>query len=162
FGSDDIRLGALTRWRDVLTQSELSTHHPLLVEAIGHTAHYQIRNRGTVGGSCAHADPSAEMPAIAVTCEAEFEIASVRGRRVVPAADFFVSVLTPALEPDELLVSIRLPSWKPGRRHAFQEFARRRGDFAMAGCAVFWDEEDGRCVKPHIGVFGVADVPLRV
>ena len=157
-----IKLGALTRWCDVLKNRKLAVQHPLLVEAIGHTAHYQIRNRGTVGGSCSHADPSAEMPAVAVACEAQFEIKSLRGTRIVPADEFFVSVLTTALEADELLVSIRLPAWPPARRYAFQEFSRRTGDFAMAGCIVFWDDEDGRCANPHVGVFGVADTPLRI
>jgi len=162
FDSGYIKLGALTRWCDVLKNRKLAVQHPLLVEAIGHTAHYQIRNRGTVGGSCSHADPSAEMPAVAVACEAQFEIKSLRGTRIVPADEFFVSVLTTAIEADELLVSIRLPAWPPARRYAFQEFSRRTGDFAMAGCIVFWDDEDGRCANPHVGVFGVADTPLRI
>jgi carbon-monoxide dehydrogenase medium subunit len=161
-GPRGIRFGALTRWCDVLGHPQLATQHPLLVEAIGHVAHYQIRNRGTLGGSCSHADPSAEMPAIAVICEAQFEIASRRGVRHVPAEEFFVGVLTTSLEPDELLTAIRLPHWPAGRRYGFQEFARRTGDFAIAGCAVFWDERDGRCVDPHVGAFGVADTPLRL
>lgn len=161
-GPQGIRLGALTRWCDVLNHPPLAAHHPLLAEAIGHVAHYQIRNRGTVGGSCCHADPSAEMPAIAVTCEAEFEIASQRGTRVVPAQEFFRGILTTALASDELLTAIRLPHWPAGRRYAFQEFARRTGDFAIAGCALFWDEDGGRCIDPHVGVFGVADTPLRL
>jgi carbon-monoxide dehydrogenase medium subunit len=161
-GPQGIRLGALTRWCDVLSHPQLVAHHPLLVEAIGHVAHYQIRNRGTVGGSCCHADPSAEMPAVAVTCEAQFEIASRRGTRVVPAAEFFQGILTTALEPDELLTAVLLPHWPAGRRYAFQEFARRTGDFAIAGCTLFWDEDGGRCINPHVGVFGVADTPLRL
>jgi carbon-monoxide dehydrogenase medium subunit len=161
-GPQGVRLGALTRWCDVLSHPQLAAHHPLLVEAIGHVAHYQIRNRGTVGGSCCHADPSAEMPAVAVTCEAQFEIASRRGNRVVPAEEFFQGILTTALEPDELVTAIRLPPWPAGRRYAFEEFARRTGDFAIAGCALFWDEEGGRCIDPHVGVFGVADTALRL
>jgi aerobic carbon-monoxide dehydrogenase medium subunit len=161
-GPQGIRLGALTRWCDVLNHPQLAAHHPLLVEATGHVAHYQIRNRGTVGGSCCHADPSAEMPAVAVTCEAQFEIASRRGTRVVPAEDFFKGILTTALEPDELLTAIRLPHWPAGRRYAFQEFVRRTGDFAIAGCTLFWDEYGGRCINPHVGVFGVAETPLRL
>jgi carbon-monoxide dehydrogenase medium subunit len=157
-----IRIGALTRWCDILNHPQLAAHHPLLVEAIGHVAHYQIRNRGTVGGSCAHADPSAEMPAVAVTCEAQFEIASLRGTRIVPAEEFFLGILTTTLEPDELLIAIRLPPWPAGRRYAFQEFARRTGDFAIAGCALFWDQDGDRCINPHVGVFGVADTALRL
>lgn len=157
-----IRIGALTRWRDVLCNPDLARHHPLLVEAIKHTAHYQIRNRGTVGGSCCHADPAAEMPAVAVTCDAEMELVSIRGSRRVPAAGFFLGILTTAIEPDEILAAIHLPVFKPERRFGFQELARRKGDFALVGCAVFWDELDGVCDKPHVGVFGVSDTAQRM
>jgi carbon-monoxide dehydrogenase medium subunit len=159
---DVIRIGALTRWCDILSDARLEQYQPLLVEAVRHTAHYQIRNRGTVGGSCCHADPSAEMPAIALTCEAEFEVLSQRGRRIIPAHDFFAGAFTTALAPDELLLSIRLPPWPSARRHGFRELARRQGDFAIAGCALFYDQERGYCRDPHVGVFGVADTPLRV
>jgi carbon-monoxide dehydrogenase medium subunit len=162
FHSDHVKIGALTRWCDVLNDPELRTRHPLLVEAISHTAHYQIRNRGTVGGSCAHADPAAEMPAIAVTCDAELEVISVRGTRVIAASDFFAGVLTTTLESDELLVAVRLPTWPVARRFGFQEFARRTGDFAIAGCAVFWDDVEGRCSNTHVGVFGVGETPVRL
>lgn len=162
FQPDYVKIGALTRWCDVLNHPELRARHPLLVEAISHTAHYQIRNRGTVGGSCAHADPAAEMPAIAVTCDAEFEVVSTRGTRIIAASDFFAGVLTTTLEPDELLVAIRLPTWPAARRFGFQEFARRTGDFAIAGCAVFWDDVQGRCSNTHVGVFGVGEMPLRL
>jgi aerobic carbon-monoxide dehydrogenase medium subunit len=160
---ESIRIGALTRWREVLESTILAEAHPLLVEAISHTAHYQIRNRGTVGGGCCHADPSAEMPAVAMTCDAEFEIASARGTRTLQSQEFFVDILTTALEPDELLVSVRLPIWRKGRRYAFEELSRRKGDFAVAGCVLFWDDEgDANCKNPHVGVFGVASTPLRV
>jgi carbon-monoxide dehydrogenase medium subunit len=161
-GSDSIKLGALTRWCDILSDRRLGEHHPLLIEAVRHIAHYQIRNRGTIGGSCCHADPAAETPAIAVTCEAEFEVVSLRGRRVIPAHRFFTGVFSTALQSDELLLSIRLPLWRRDRRHAFKEFARRNGDFAIAGCALFWDDDHGYCRNPHVGVFGVAETPLRV
>ncbi len=158
-----VRLGALVRWRDIESDPELRRQQPLLVEAVKHIAHYQIRTRGTVGGSCAHADPAAEMPAIAITCDAEFEVASLRGVRLISACDFFTGVLTTALEPDELLIALHLPKWPAARRHGFQEFARRSGDFAIAGCALFWDEDqDGRCIAPHVGVFGVGDAALRL
>jgi carbon-monoxide dehydrogenase medium subunit len=162
FQDDHIRIGALTRWCDVLNHPELRARHPLLVEAIRHTAHYQIRNRGTVGGSCAHADPAAEMPAVAMTCDAEFEVVSVHGQRTIPASEFFAGVLTTSLEPEELLVAVRLPSWPAGRRFGFQEFARRTGDFAVAGCMVFWDDVDGYCSNTHVGAFGVGETPLRL
>src|SRR5262249_55834866 len=111
------------------------TAHRLLLAAVAHVAHYQIRNRGTVGGSIAHADPAAEMPGIAVTCEAQITAVGKAGSRVIRAADFFLGALTTALAPDEIITEIRLPLWPKGRRYGFQEFARPRGDFAMAGRA---------------------------
>ncbi len=158
-----VSLGALVRWRDIERDRRLFDAHPLLCAAIAHVAHYQIRNRGTVGGSLAHADPAAEMPGIAVTCEAQIEIAGSAGRRVVKAADFFEGALTTALRPGELIVSVRLPAWKPGRRWAFEEFARRRGDFALAGIALFYDQDAaGRVETIRIGAIGSGDTPLRL
>lgn len=157
-----IRLGALTRWRDIERNEQLQRAHPLLVEAITHVAHYQIRNRGTVGGSLAQADPAAEMPGIAVTCEAEIVVMGRDEQRTIPARDFFVGALTTTLRPDEIIVEVRLPPWRPGRRWAFTEFARRRGDFALAGIALFYDIEDGRAFNVHAGAIGVADTPVRL
>ena len=157
-----IRLGALTRWRDIERNEQLQRAHPLLVEAITHVAHYQIRNRGTVGGSLAQADPAAEMPGIAVTCEAEIVVMGRDEQRTISARDFFVGALTTTLRPDEIIVEVRLPPWRPGRRWAFTEFARRRGDFALAGIALFYDIEDGRAVNVHAGAIGVADTPVRL
>jgi carbon-monoxide dehydrogenase medium subunit len=137
--------------------------HPLLKAAIGHVAHYQIRNRGTVGGSIAHADPAAEMPGIAVTCEAEIAVVGASGRRVIGAEEFFIAPLVTALAVDEIIAEIRLPAWPAGRRWGFQEFSRRRGDFAMAAAAVFYDVDDaGLAVNAHIGAIGVGERPLRL
>ena len=124
-------------------------------------AHYQIRNRGTVGGSIAHADPAAEMPGIALTCEAEIAVMGKGGARTIKATDFFLGALTTALEPDEIITEIRLPAWPAGRRWGFQEFARRRGDFAMAGIALFYDDASGKAANAHVGVIGVGDRPGR-
>jgi carbon-monoxide dehydrogenase medium subunit len=157
-----IRLGALARWRDIERNEELRRAHPLLVEAIRHVAHYQIRNRGTVGGSLAHADPAAEMPGIAVTCEVNVVIAGRKGQRVVPADEFFTGALTTTLQPDELIVEVRLPPWNPNRRWAFMEFARRRGDFALAGVALYYDIEHERVQDAHVGAIGIADTPVRL
>jgi carbon-monoxide dehydrogenase medium subunit len=160
---DRVRLGALVRWRDIERSAELQQAHPLLVEAIRHVAHYQIRNRGTVGGSLAHADPAAEMPGIAVTCEAEIVVAGPSGQRTIAAHDFFIGPLMTALKPDELIIELQLPAWQPKRRWAFNEFARRRGDFALAGVAVFFDTDtNGRAGNVHIGAIGVGDAPLRL
>ena len=104
-----------------------------MVAAVEHVAHYQIRNRGTVGGSIAHADPAAEMPGIAVTCEAQIAVVGKAGARVIDAANFFQGPLMTALKPDEIITEIRLPAWPAKRRFGFQEFARRRGDFAHGG-----------------------------
>src|SRR5438309_1975303 len=115
------------------------TAPPLLRAAVAHVAHYQIRNRGTVGGSLAHADPAAELPGIAVTCEAEIAVVGAAGARTIPAAEFFTGPLTTVLRPDELVTELRLPSWPAERRWAFREFARRQGDFALAGIALYYD-----------------------
>ena len=162
-GADGVRLGARVRWRDIEKDARLRTAHPLLVEAISHVAHYQIRNRGTVGGSVAHADPAAEMPGIAVACDAEIVATGKAGTRVIAADDFFISALTTALTPDEIIVEVRLPAWPAGRKWGFQEFSRRRGDFAMAAAAVFYDQDaGGRAVNAHVGVIGVGDRPRRL
>jgi carbon-monoxide dehydrogenase medium subunit len=158
-----VALGAMVRWCDVLDNARLRKAHPLLVAAISHVAHYQIRNRGTVGGSIAHADPAAEMPGIAVTCDAEIAVVGKAGIRTIAAADFFLGTLTTALGPDEIVTEIRLPLWPASRRFGFVEFARRHGDFALAGVAAFHDSDGtGRARNAHIGVIGVADRPLRL
>jgi carbon-monoxide dehydrogenase medium subunit len=162
-GDGGVRLGALVRWRDIEDDARLATAHPLLAAAIAHVAHYQIRNRGTVGGSLAHADPAAEMPGIAMTCEAEIHVRGRSGARAIAAADFFLGALTTALAPDEIITEVRLPPWPARRRWGFQEFARRRGDFALAAAAVFYDEDaDRRARNVHVGVIGVGDRPLRL
>jgi aerobic carbon-monoxide dehydrogenase medium subunit len=156
-------LGAMVRWRDIEDDDRLASAHPLLKAAVAHVAHYQIRNRGTVGGSIAHADPAAEMPGIVMTCDAEIAVVGKSGARVIQAADFFQGPLTTALTSDEIITEIRLPAWPARRRWGFQEFARRRGDFAMAGAAVFYDpDESGRARNAHAGAIGVADRPLRL
>jgi carbon-monoxide dehydrogenase medium subunit len=157
-----ISLGAMVRWCDILDDARLRTAHPLLVAAISHVAHYQIRNRGTVGGSIAHADPAAEMPGIAVTCDAEITVIGKAGARIIAAANFFLGTLTTALAPDEIITEIRLPPWPAARRFGFVEFARRHSDFALAGVAAFHDGDNGKARNTHIGVIGVADRPLRL
>jgi len=157
-----VTLGAMVRWRDILDDVRLRQAHPLLVTAVEHVAHYQIRNRGTVGGGLAHADPAAELPAIAVTCEAKIAVLGKAGQRVIEAADFFRGPLMTVLKADEIITEIRLPAWPARRRFGFAEFARRRGDFALAGAALFFDEQDGRAANAHVGAIGIADRPLRL
>jgi carbon-monoxide dehydrogenase medium subunit len=158
-----VRLGAMVRWRDIEDDARLDTAHPLLKAAVSHVAHYQIRNRGTVGGSIAHADPAAEMPGIAVACDAEIAVVGAAGSRVIRADDFFIAPLTTALALDEIITEIRLTAWPVGRRWGFREFSRRCGDFAMAGAAVFYDADDAGTVhNAHIGAIGVGDRPMRL
>lgn len=162
-GPEGVRIGALVRWRDIEDDARLATAHPLLKSAIAHVAHYQIRNRGTVGGSLAHADPAAEMPGVAVCCDAEIAVVGQAGTRTIKAQDFFLGALTTALKPDELITEVRLPPWSGARRFGFQEFSRRRGDFAMAGIALFYDPAaGGRATNAHIAVIGVGDRPRRL
>jgi carbon-monoxide dehydrogenase medium subunit len=160
--NDGVTLGAMVRWREILDHAQLRAAHPLLVAAIDHVAHYQIRNRGTVGGSVAHADPAAEMPGIVVTCEAQIAVVGKDGARTIKAADFFEGPLMTALKADEIITEIRLPAWPVKRRWGFQEFSRRRGDFAMAAASVFYDEDGGKARNAHVGVIGVGDRPLRL
>jgi carbon-monoxide dehydrogenase medium subunit len=159
---DGVTLGAMVRWRDILDDARLRKAHPLLVAAVEHVAHYQIRNRGTVGGSIAHADPAAEMPGIVVTCEAKIAVVGKAGVRVIDAANFFQGPLMTALKADEIITEIRLPAWPGKRRFGFQEFARRRGDFALAAAMLFYDEDGGKARSAHVGAIGVADRPLRL
>ena len=153
----------MVRWRDIEDDARLATAHPLLKAAIAHVAHYQIRNRGTVGGSIAHADPAAEMPGIAVTCEAEIAVVGTSGARVIKAVRFL------SRRAHDRAGAGRDHRGNPPARLAappalgFQEFARRRGDFAMAAAALFYDQdEDGRARNAHVGIIGVGDRPVRL
>ncbi|MSQ72323.1 MAG: xanthine dehydrogenase family protein subunit M [Betaproteobacteria bacterium] len=158
-----VRLGAMTRWRDIENDPALRTAHPLLVAAVRHVAHYQIRNRGTVGGSLAHADPAAELPCIAVTCEATLRILGPTGERECKTGDFFLGPLATALSDDEVIVEVKFPRWPRERRWGFQEFSRRQGDFALAGIALFHDlDASGRAMNAHVGVFGAGQFATRL
>lgn len=161
-GQDGVTLGAMVRWRDILDDERLAKAQPLLVAAVGHVAHYQIRNRGTVGGSLAHADPAAELPGIVITCDAKIVAIGKSGARTIDAANFFQGPLITALKPDEIISEIRFPAWPAKRRFGFEEFARRRGDFALAAAMLFYDEDGGKARNAHAGAIGVADRPLRL
>ncbi len=162
-GDAGVRLGARVRWRDIEADRRLEIAHPLLREAIAHVAHYQIRNRGTVGGSLAHADPAAELPGIAVTCDAEITLVGAAGTRTIKAGEFFTGPLSTVRQPDEIITELRLPLWPRDRRWAFREFAQRQGDFALAGIALFYDEDrDRRASNAHVGVIGACDRPRRL
>src|SRR5258706_8297706 len=157
-----VSLGASVRWRDIEAHPQLLSAHPLLAAAVAQIGHSQIRNRGTVGGSLAHADLAAELPGIAVTCDAKIVVTGASGSRTILSADFFLGPLSTALEPDELIVELQLPPWPARRRWGFEEFARQRGGFAMAGVALFYDEEAGVAVRSHIGVIGACSRVQRI
>lgn len=158
-----VTFGAMVKWCEIEADRRLRVACPLVSAAVEHIAHYQIRNRGTIGGSMAHADPAAEMPGIAVTCGADIDIASSEGSRNVPAEKFFLGPLTTCLRQDEIIRSIRFPLWPPERRWAFDEFAQRRGDFAYAGIALCYDESVDHVVhNVRVGVIGSTDVPRRL
>jgi aerobic carbon-monoxide dehydrogenase medium subunit len=153
-------VGAMTR-QATLERAE-AADVPLLTLAAPLIGHFQIRNRGTVGGSLAHADPASELPAVALALDAELEVATTAATRVVPAAEFFVGNWTTTLEPDELLVAARFPVW-PGRcGFAVEEVARRHGDFALTGAATGVAlDRDGRVERAAVALFGMASTPLR-
>jgi aerobic carbon-monoxide dehydrogenase medium subunit len=158
---DRIRVGALTRYRTLERDPAVSEHLPLIAEALPHIAHPQIRNRGTIGGNLAHADPASEMPAIVLGLGGRLRVQSVRGERWVDAADFFVGALTTALEPDEMLMEIELPAAPPRSGACFMEVSRRRGDFAMMGVASTVSlDADGRCTQARIALCNAGDGPV--
>jgi carbon-monoxide dehydrogenase medium subunit/6-hydroxypseudooxynicotine dehydrogenase subunit alpha len=157
-----LRIGAMTR-HAALERSHLAAEYwPILTEAMGWVAHPQIRNRGTVGGSCAHADPAAELPVVLTALDARFRVASVRGERTLGARDMFVGQLEPGFEPDELLVEIEVPPVAAGTGTAFVEFARRHGDFALGGVAAMVElDAEGICRGAAISLLGAGPTPLR-
>lgn len=160
---EGLRVGAKVRWCQIEDDERLAAAHPLFQQMISHVAHYQIRNRGTVGGSLAHADPSAEMPGVALVCDCDIVVVGASGTRIIRAADFFVAALETALTDDEIITEIRFPPWPAARRWGFQEFARRRGDFAIAGVAAFFDlDARGAAANVHVGAIGAGDTPVRL
>jgi carbon-monoxide dehydrogenase medium subunit len=157
-----LAIGAMTSKRTVERSELVKSRQPLLHAATLLVAHPQIRNRGTVGGSMAQADPAAEYPAVALLLDAELRAAGPDGERTINAADFFVSYLTTALEPSEVLTEVRFPVLTDGTGWAFEEISRRHGDFAMAGAAVTLSvERAGRCREARIVLFGVGPTPVR-
>ncbi len=159
----EIKIGAMVRWRMIEESRELKRTVPVLPAAMEHVAHYQIRNRGTVGGSLAHADPAAEFPALAVGCDAVIDVIGSKGTRVIKAADLFTGALETSLKDDEIITAVRIPTWPKLRRWGFQEFSRRRGDFAIAGVMAFFDlDAQGVASNTHISVFGATDIPRRL
>jgi carbon-monoxide dehydrogenase medium subunit len=156
-----LTVGATTR-QATIERSELAEAVPLLARAAPLIGHFQIRNRGTVGGSLAHADPAAELPAVALALDAHFEIATAAGRHTVPAADFFVGTWTTSLEPNELLTAVRFPVWDGRCGFDVDEVARRAGDFALAGVTTALQLDSGGTIqRAAIALFGMASTPVR-
>jgi carbon-monoxide dehydrogenase medium subunit len=158
-----LRIGAMTRQRDLELAPEIALHCPLLREALGHIGHRQTRNRGTIGGSLVHADPAAELPAVCAAYDAVIEVAGGRGVRAVPFRDFAAGFMATVVEPDEIVTAVKLPLWPAGHAHGFQEFSRRRGDFALGGAVALLDVGPGAMVRrAAVALFGIAVTPVRL
>ena len=157
-----LAIGATVRQRQVERSQFVQNKHPLLVEVIKHIGHMQIRNRGTVVGSVAHADPAAELPALLTCLNGELLAQSIHGERVIKAEEFFTGYLSTALEPDELLTEVRFPLLPHDAGWAFLEFARRSGDYALVGAAaVVTADADDHCTSARIAYLGIAGAPVR-
>ncbi len=160
-GNGSLRLGAMTRHRTLERDSAVARAAPLVAEAAPYIAHPQIRNRGTVGGSLAHADPASELPVVAVALDARFRVARAGGERWVEAGEFFVGLLTADLEPGELLVEVELPAMPSGSGWAFDELARRHGDYALAGVAAVLTRDGDACTRARLVYLSLGDGPVR-
>lgn len=157
---DRVALGALARASAVERDAALASALPVVREALTYVGHPQIRNRTTVGGNLAHADPASELPAVVAALEGRITLASRAGGRTVPWDDFFQGVFTTARRPDEVVVEVELPR-APGLRATFVEIARRHGDFALVGACVALRREDGRVAEARIALCGTAATPVR-
>lgn len=157
-----ISIGAMARQSGVERSSLVRQKCPVLAEAIRYIGHVAIRHRGTIGGSLVHADPAAELPAVALALDAKFEMARRGTDRVIPAEEFFIDFLTTALGPDEILRQVVFPVLRPSAGYAVEEIARRHGDFAIAGVVAIVDLDDtAKIAEARIALFGVAPVPVR-
>jgi carbon-monoxide dehydrogenase medium subunit len=156
-----VRIGALTRHVEIERSVDIARHLPLVAAAMPHIAHPAVRNRGTFGGSCALADPAAELPACAIALAATFIVAGKKGERRVAARDFFKGLYATALKPGELLIAAEFPRAKPGYASAFGELARRHGDYAMVGVAAHGSTQGKKFSDMRVVFFGVGDSPER-
>ncbi len=155
-------IGASTTQATVERDADVARLVPLVARAVPLIGHFQIRNRGTIGGSLAHADPASELPAVALALDAEFEAVSPRGRRVIPAAEFFTGTWSTALDEDEILALVGFPVWIGRCGFAVEEVARRHGDFAIAGaCVAVEVDGGGSVIRCAIGLFGMGSTPVR-
>jgi carbon-monoxide dehydrogenase medium subunit len=160
-GSGGLQIGAMTRQRQLERDPLIAKHTPLLHETMPFIAHPQIRNRGTLGGSLAHADPAAELPVIAVASEWRMRARSRAGERSIPAREFFLGMFATALQPDEILIEVAIPAMSPRSGWAFMEVARRHGDYAMMGVAVLVTlGESGVCQDARLVFLNAGDGPV--
>ena len=155
-----LSIGALTRHVDLLRSPEIAAHAPLLTEAVAHVAHPAIRNRGTLGGSLAHADPASELPASMVALNATIVVRGQTGERRIAAGDFFTGIYETALSAQELLIAIEVPAAQKNSAHFFHEFARRHGDYAIAGLAAQAIVQGGLFTDLRTAFFAVGDRPI--
>jgi aerobic carbon-monoxide dehydrogenase medium subunit len=158
---DTVAVGAMTREYVAEESTTVASTVPLLAAALPLIGHEAIRSRGTIGGSLAHADPAAELPAVALALDAEFVVRSKSDERVISAAEWFEGYLTTSRRPDELLVEVRFPTAGPGTGISFEEVARRHGDFAMVGLAASLTLSDGTISDARLAFAGISDVPVR-
>jgi carbon-monoxide dehydrogenase medium subunit len=158
-----LKIGAMVRQRELEFSDLVAADCPLMREALTHVGHRQTRNRGTIGGSLCHLDPAAELPVVALVHDASLDVLGPEGVRQIAFADFPLGYMTPAIGPDELLVRITVPLWPARHGFAFEEFARRHGDFAQAAAAVLMClDEAGAIARIAVALGGVAEMPLRL
>ena len=159
-GTGGLNIGGMTRQKDLERSPDVAAHAPLITETMPFVAHPAIRNRGTIGGSLAHADPAAELPAVMLALNATVAMTSTSGTRDVPASEFFVGLFNTAIQPGELLTQVRIPPQGPRSGFAFEEVSRRHGDFALVGVAVMVHlDNEGRCSSAQIALLSVGDRP---
>jgi carbon-monoxide dehydrogenase medium subunit len=159
----EVRIGAMTAQRTIEFSSLIHERLPLLAEAILSVGHRQTRNRGTIGGSLCHLDPSAELPLVAVAMDATIVICDCDGMRMLEMAAFAEDMMTPAIEADEIVSEIRIKPWSEGHGWAFEEYARRKGDFAIVSAAAMIElDADGRIHRAVLALGGVGPVPVRI
>jgi carbon-monoxide dehydrogenase medium subunit len=156
-----LEIGAMTRQRDIEFSDVVRARCPLMHEAIRQVGHRQTRNRGTLGGSLCHLDPSAELVSVAAALDAKVAVAGKNGARTIDFATFPVAYMTPAIELDELVTSATFPCWPAGHGYAFVEFARRHGDFAIVSAAALIEEKNGKVTRASVTLGGMGPAPVR-
>jgi carbon-monoxide dehydrogenase medium subunit len=161
--AEQVEVGAMTRQADLQASEDIACVAPVFRQALAHVGHFQTRSRGTIGGSCCHLDPAAELPAVCALLDAEFDVIGTGGARIVAASDWFQGYLQSALDEREILRSIRWRPWPRGHGFGFNEYARRHGDFAVAGAAALLEFAADRIIhRAAIVVFGVEPSPVRL